>query len=179
MTLKERYHKEIMPTLKKELGFQNALSVPRPTSITVAVGLSQGQKDSKILEVAEQTLTRITGQKPVTTKAKKSVAGFKIREGMIVGMRVTVRGDRMWNFLEKLLSVTFPRVRDFRGISPKIVDRSGNISIGFREFLPFPEISPDEVERVHGLQVTVTTSAKDRASGLALLTALGFPFQGK
>ena len=176
MTLKERYNKEIATTLKKELDLKNPLSVPHVKSITVSVGLSKGLKDAKFNEIAEQTLTRITGQKPVTTKAKKSVAGFKIREGMIVGMRVTLRGERMWSFLDKLLNVTFPRVRDFRGISKKLIDTSGNISIGFHEFLPFPEISPDEVERVHGLQVTVSTTAKNRESGLALFKALGFPF---
>lgn len=179
MNLKERYQKEIAPALTKELGLANAMSVPRPTAVTVSVGLSQKQKDSRSVEIAEQTVSRITGQKPVATKAKKSIAGFKIREGMVVGMRVTLRGDRMWDFLEKLLTVTFPRVRDFRGISPKLVDHGGNISIGFAEFLPFPEIRPDEVERVHGLQVTVTTNANDRDSGFALLKAIGFPFRDK
>ena len=176
MTLRERYQKEIAPTLQKELILKNPLSVPRVTSITVAVGLSKGLKDARFMETAEQTLTRITGQKPVQTKAKKSIAGFKIREGMVVGMRVTLRGERMWSFLERLLTVTFPRVRDFRGISTKLVDTSGNITIGFHEFLPFPEISPDEVERIHGLQVTVSTTAKNRESGIALFRSLGFPF---
>jgi len=179
MKLKERYQKEIAPALQKELGLTNAISVPRPKSVSISVGLSQKHKDSRILEIVEKTLTRISGQKPVTTKAKKSIAGFKIREGMIVGMRVTLRGPRMWDFLEKLLMVTFPRIRDFRGISPKLIDAGGNISVGFSEFLSFPEISPDEVERVHGLQVTLTTTAKDRKEGLALCKALGFPFRDK
>ncbi len=179
MTLKERYQKEIAPALQKELGLKNAISVPRPRAVTISVGLSQKQKDAKLLETVEQTLTRISGQKPVTTKAKKSIAGFKIREGMVVGMRVTLRGDRMWDFLEKLLTITFPRVRDFRGISDSIVDKGGNISIGFPEFLPFPEISPDEVERIHGLQVTVSSSAQNREEGVALFKALGFPFRNK
>lgn len=177
MTLKERFTKDIRPALQKDLGLKNPMSAPRVRAITISVGLSQGLKDSKFLEVAEQTLMRITGQRPVKTKAKQSISNFKIRKGMVVGMRVTLRGERMWQFLDRLLNVTFPRVRDFRGISVKHVDDSGNISIGFREFLPFPEIRPDEVERVHGLQVTVSTSAGTKQAGTALFRALGFPFK--
>jgi large subunit ribosomal protein L5 len=177
MTLKERYQKEIAPALAKEFGIKNPLAVPKVVSVSVAVGASQGLKDAKFLDIAESTLERITGQKPVRTKAKKSIASFKIRQGMVVGLRVTLRGPRMWHFLEKLLKVTFPRIRDFRGISPKMIDGRGNVSVGFREFLPFPEIRPDEVERVHGLQVTVSTTAKNRDKGRALLQALGFPFK--
>lgn len=177
MTLKERYSKEIAPALAKDLGIKNPLAVPKVTAVTVSLGASHGLKDPKFLDIAESTLTRITGQKPVRTKAKKSIASFKIRQGMVVGMRVTLRGPRMWHFLEKLLSVTFPRIRDFRGISDKLIDGRGNISIGFREFLSFPEIRPDEVERVHGLEITVSTTAQTRAKGLALLKALGFPFK--
>jgi large subunit ribosomal protein L5 len=176
MTLKERYLKEIAPALAKEFGIANVFAVPKVTAITVSVGASQGLKDPKFIEIAENTLQRITGQRPVKTKAKQSIASFKIRKGMVVGMRVTLRGPRMWHFLEKLLRVTFPRIRDFRGISSKTIDGRGNISIGFREFLSFPEIRPDEVERVHGLEVTVSTTAGDRAKGRALLRALGFPF---
>jgi large subunit ribosomal protein L5 len=176
MTLKERYQKEIVPKLAKEFGIKNALAVPKVTAITVSVGASQGLKDPKFIEAAESVLARITGQRPVKTKAKKSIASFKIRQGMVVGLRVTLRGPRMWHFLEKFLSVTFPRIRDFRGISSKTVDDRGNISVGFREFLSFPEIRPDEVERVHGLEVTVSTTAGDRAKGISLLRALGFPF---
>lgn len=177
MTIKERYQKEIAPGLAKEFGIKSSLAVPKVTSVTLSIGASHGLKDPKFLDIAESTLTRITGQKPVRTKAKKSIASFKIREGMIVGLRVTLRGPRMWHFLEKFLKVTFPRIRDFRGISPKLIDDRGNISIGFREFLAFPEIRPDEVERVHGLQVTVSTTAKTREKGRALLTALGFPLK--
>lgn len=179
MTLRERYKKEIAPALQKELGVTNLLSVPRVKAITLGIGLSKGLKDARFMETAERTLVRITGQKPVQTKAKKSIAGFKIREGMVVGTRVTLRGERMWSFLEKLLNVTFPRVRDFRGISTKLVDNGGNISIGFQEFLPFPEMSMDEAERIHGLQVTVSTTAKSRENGIALFRALGFPFKDK
>lgn len=177
MTLKESYLKNIRPALAKDLGISNPMAVPRVSSVTIGVGLSHGLKDAKFLDVAESVLARITGQKPVRTKAKQSISNFKIRKGMVVGMRVTLRGQRMWDFLNKLVNVTFPRIRDFRGISSKLVDGQGNVSVGFREFLPFPEIRPDEVERVHGLQVTVTTTARDRKKGTALLTALGFPFK--
>lgn len=177
MNLKERYQKEIAPQLASELGVKNRLALPRVEKVTISVGLSQGNKDPKVLDTVEQTLTRITGQKPVKTKAKKSIASFKIREGMVVGMMVTLRGQRMWDFLTRLTTTTFPRVRDFRGISSKLVDKQGNISIGFRENLAFPEIRPDEVERVHGLQITVTTTAGSKERGLKLFKALGFPFQ--
>lgn len=177
MTLHERFKKEIAPSLATSLKITNTHAVPKVTAITVSVGASAATKDAKFMETAESVLMRITGQRPVKTKAKKSVAGFKVRQGMVVGMRVTLRGPRMWHFLEKLLTVTFPRVRDFRGISAKTIDATGNISIGFREFLMFPEIRPDEVERVHGLEVTVTTTAKNKVRGLALLKALGFPFR--
>lgn len=176
MTLQERYQKEIVPALKSKFGITNANAVPKVTSVTVSVGLSQGIKDPKILEVVEQTLRRITGQQPVKTKAKKSIASFKLREGQVVGMMVTMRGKRMWDFLTRLNAFTFPRIRDFRGISSKMIDGRGNMSIGFRENLAFPEIRPDEVERVHGLQVTVSTTAGTRERGDALLRALGFPF---
>ena len=176
MNLKERYQKEIAPQLKQELGIKNVMALPRVKKVTLSVGLSQGIKDPKVLDTVEQTLTRITGQKPVKTKAKKSIASFKIREGMVVGMMVTLRGQRMWDFLTRLTTTTFPRIRDFRGISPKLIDKQGNISIGFRENLSFPEIRPDEVERVHGFQVTVTTTAESYDRGLKLFKALGFPF---
>ncbi|MBI5654415.1 50S ribosomal protein L5 [Candidatus Uhrbacteria bacterium] len=177
MTLRERYQKEIAPELQKELGVKNVMAVPKVSYVTLAVGLSQGLKDPKFLETAENVLTRITGQKPVKTKAKKSISNFKIRQGMVVGMRVTLRGPRMWHFLDKLLNVTFPRIRDFRGLTSKLVDATGNVTVGFKEFLPFPEIRPDEVERVHGLQVTVTTTAGNRKDGTVLLKRLGFPFK--
>lgn len=176
MTLKERYNKEISPALREELKIKNPMAVPKVKAITLGVGLSQGLKDPKFLETAENVLRRITGQKPVKTKAKQSISNFKTRQGMVVGMRVTLRGPRMWHFLDKFLNVTFPRIRDFRGISPKHIDKTGNISIGFKEFLAFPEIRPDEVERLHGLQVTLSTTAKNKVNGLALYKALGFPF---
>ncbi len=175
-TLKERYQAAIRPALMQELGIKNVMAAPRVTKVTVSVGLSQAIKEPKVLDTVEQTLLRITGQAPIKTKAKKSIASFKIREGMVVGTMVTLRGDRMWDFLTRLTQFTFPRIRDFRGISSKVVDERGNLSIGFRENLAFPEIRADEVERVHGLQITVSTTAGDRAKGLALFKALGFPF---
>lgn len=179
MNLKERYKREIVPALKEEFGIKNVYAVPAVKRVTVSVGVSAKQKDTKLMETAEETLKRITGQKPVRTKAKKSIAGFKIREGNEVGIMVTLRGKRMWDFLTKLTTTTFPRIRDFRGISRKQVDAQGNISIGFKENLAFPEISPDAVDRLHGLQVTVTTSAKDRERGVKLFEALGFPFKNE
>lgn len=176
MTLKDTYQKEIVPALKKDLGIDNIHAVPKVTKVVVSVGLNQNNKDPKVIETVERTLTRITGQRPVKTKAKKSIASFKIRQGMVVGMMVTLRGQKMWDFLTRLTQVTFPRIRDFRGISSKIVDAHGNISIGFKENLAFPEIRPDEVERVHGLQVTVSTTAGTREAGKTLFKALGFPF---
>ena len=144
--------------------------------VIVHVGTGAGVKDAKFLETAEATLRRITGQVPVKTIAKKSIANFKIREGMVVGLKVTLRGRRMEDFLTKLINVALPRVRDFRGISPKVVDRTGNAAIGFKEHLVFPEIRTDEVERVHGLEVIIDTTATTQAEGVALLRHLGFPF---
>ncbi len=176
MTLKERYVKEIAPALQKQLGDKNRMAVPSVLKISLSVRISSTQKDAKFLETVDQTLRRISGQQSVETKAKKSVSGFKVREGMTVGRVVTLRGPRMWNFLEKMLVFTFPRITDFRGISKKNIDANGNMTVGFREYLPFPEIRPDEVERVHGVQVTLATNARTKARGLALFEALGFPF---
>lgn len=176
MTMKELYLKKIAPQLMVELGDKNTHAVPKVSKVVLSVGLSQAIKEPKILDTIEQTLRRITGQKPVQTKAKKSIASFKIRQGQVVGLMVTLRGQRMWDFLTKLVHTAFPRIRDFRGISTKHIDGLGNMSIGFKENLSFPEIRPDEVERVHGLQVTVSTTAGSRERGLALLKALGFPF---
>lgn len=177
MTLQELYRTEVMPMLQKELGVTNVHATPKVTKVVISVGLSQAIKDPKLMETIEQTLVRITGQKPVKTKAKKSIASFKIREGMIVGMMVTLRGPRMWDFLSKFVRTTLPRIRDFRGISDKVIDKYGNASIGFKENLAFPEIRPDEVERLHGLQVTIATTAGSYKAGHLLLKGLGFPFQ--
>lgn len=177
MTLREQFKEKIAKDLQKELGCSNIHEIPAPLKITVNVGLGKGIKDARFTEVVEGTLRRITGQKPVLTKSRLSIAGFKIREGMVVGMKVTLRGKRMWDFLDKMVHVSFPRVRDFRGLPISTVDDGGNLSVGFREHMAFPEIRSDEIELVHGLQVTVTTSARTKEKGLALFRALGFPFQ--
>jgi large subunit ribosomal protein L5 len=177
MTLRERFVKEIAPALAKEFGLSNRMAVPVVKRVTLAVGVSAKQKDPKFLETAEAVLARVSGQKPVRTKAKVSISNFKTRKGQVVGLKVTLRGPRMWDFLEKLVGATFPRIRDFRGIAPTCVDNTGNFSYGFTEYLAFPEIRSDEVERLHGVQVTVSTTAGDHAKGLALFRALGFPFR--
>ncbi len=179
MNLQERYRKEIVSKLMEERGYRNRLAVPCVSKVTVNVGLGQGVKEAKYLEAAEKTLTRISGQRPVKTLARVSISNFKIRKGMIIGMKVTLRGKRMWDFLDKLVHVALPRVRDFRGLSTKGFDGQGNYSIGFREHMAFPEIRPDEIETVHGLQVTVSTTARSKEEGMALLRSLGFPFTGE
>jgi len=165
-----------VPELREKFGYKNAMAAPRVSKVVVTVGISAKSKDPKLIETVEATLSRITGQKPAKTAAKKSISNFKIRKGMTVGMAVTLRGRRMYDFLEKLINLTLPRVRDFRGLSKSTVDGRGNLSIGFRENVAFPEVRPDEVERLHGLGVTVVTTAKTREEGIALLTLLGFPF---
>lgn len=175
--LLEKYRKEVAPALKAELGLKNILAVPKLTKVVVSVGTGQGLRDPRFGEVAEATLTRLTGQKPLKTAAKKSIAAFKVRQGMKVGLKATLRGPRMYDFVDKLINVSLPRVRDFRGLDVKNVDGQGNLNIGFREHLAFPEIKSDEVEKIHGLEVTVVTTAKTAAAGLALLKKLGFPFK--
>ncbi len=173
-----KYNKEIVPLLKKELGIKNTLAVPRITKIVLNVGLSKSLQDKKFVDVAASTLTRITGQKPVLTKAKKAISNFKIREGLIVGAMVTLRGNRMYDFLDKLVNVSFPRIRDFHGIeSAKGFDANGNFAIGFKEHLIFPEISGDEIENIHGLEIAIATTAKNREEAFLLLSAFGFPFK--
>jgi len=179
MSLKELYKKEIVPKLQEEFGYSNLHAVPTIKSVTLNVGLGAGLKDAKFLETAEKTLIRISGQKPVKTKARISISTFKIREGMIVGMKVTLRGKRMWTFLEKLLMISLPRIRDFRGLPEKAFDGRGNYSIGFKEHIAFPEIRSDEIELLHGLQVTLATSAKTDKEAKALLTHLGLPLVKK
>ena len=175
--LQEQYRKKVVPALQEEFGIKNVNAVPKIEKVTLNVGLGSGIKDSKYQEVVEDTLKRITGQKPVANKARISVAGFKIREGMNVGMKVTLRGKRMWDFIEKLVNVTFPRVSDFRGIGPKAIDKNGNFSYGFKEHVAFPEIRPDEIETIHGLEVNITTSATSYDQGMSLFKKLGFPFK--
>lgn len=177
--LLKKYKEEVIPQLEAAFGYKNAMAVPKITSVTINVGLGSNLKDAKYLENVTSTLTRISGQKPVSTKARKSIAGFKIREGMVVGVKVTLRGARMYDFLYKLLNVGFPRVRDFWGISDKNVDRQGNLSFGFKEHIIFPEIKPEEVDRLHGLQVIVTSNSKNAKEGTELYRFMGFPFKVK
>jgi len=170
---------KILPAVQKSLGLSNKLAVPRVSKITLNIGLNASQKDSKFKDSALDSLTRITGQKPLETKVRKSISGFKVRKGMVVGLKVTLRGARMYDFLYKLIHVTLPRIRDFQGLSKDIVDETGNMSIGFEEHLAFPEIRSDEIEVMHGLQVTITTTTKSREQGIALFSHLGFPFINK
>jgi len=176
--LKTRYLNDIVPALKKELNESNTMAIPKVTKVTLNIGIGTYVKShNKDYSNIVENLTMITGQKPVLNKAKKAVSNFKIREGDIIGMSVTLRGKRMYDFLNKLINIVFPRVRDFRGISKKAFDGNGNYSIGFKEHIVFPEISPDDVIKIHGVQVCVSTNAKDNEHGLALLSALGFPFK--
>lgn len=177
MSLKERYQQEIVPKLQAELGLKTRMAVPRIGKVVVNVGMSQSLRDPKIGETVVASLTQITGQRPVRTLARKSIAAFKVRQGQAIGAMATLRGPRMWDFLEKLIRVTLPRVRDFRGVSPSAVDQSGNLSIGFREHAVFPEIRSDDAEQLHGVQVTVVTGARSHERGLALFRALGVPFR--
>jgi len=174
--LQEKYKKEIAPALKKKFGYKNDLAIPRIEKVVVNIGTGPGLKDAKFNEVAEGTLTRITGQRPIKTAAKQSISNFKIRKGLIVGMMVTLRGKRRDDFVDKLINATLPRVRDFRGLNPNSVDQRGNLNIGFKENIAFPEIKSDEVEKIHGLQVSIVTTAKSREESLELLRLLGFPF---
>ncbi len=173
----EKYKTHATPALLKEFGLKNILQVPRVTKVSLNVGVGKSLKDQNFLASVESSLTRISGQKPVRTRAKKSIAAFKIREGLVVGLSVTLRKKRMFDFLDKLINVALPRVRDFRGLDTKSVDKQGNLTIGFRENLPFPEIKSDEIEHTHGLEVTIATNARSREKGLALFTLMGIPFK--
>lgn len=175
MNLKEFYKKEVVGKLMKELGYKNINAVPKIEKVVVNIGFGKMIKEPKIAEIVEETLKRITGQKPILAKAKKSISNFKIRSGQIIGAKVTLRGKRMYDFLEKLIKIALPRVRDFRGVSNKVFDEKGNMTIGFKEHLSFPEIRPDEVEKILGLEITMVTSAKNKEEAKILFTHLGFP----
>jgi len=176
--LKVRYRQEVLPRLQQELGLPNPMQVPRLDKVVINMGVGDSLKDGRLLEAAVEDLTIITGQKPVVTKARKSIAGFKIREGMAIGAKVTLRGDRMWEFIDRLVAIAIPRIRDFRGLNPKAFDGHGNYTLGLTEQLIFPEIDYDKVAKVRGMDITVTTTAKTDDEGRALLVALGFPFEG-
>ena len=176
--LKERFHQQVIPRLQRELGYANSMRVPRVEKVVVNVGVGDALKDGRMLEAAVDDLTIITGQKPVTTKARKSIAGFKLREGQAIGAKVTLRGDRMWEFIDRLVAIAIPRIRDFRGLNPSAFDGRGNFTLGLTEQLIFPEIDYDKVVKVRGMDITVVTTAKNDEEGRALLVALGFPFEG-
>jgi large subunit ribosomal protein L5 len=177
--LKERYRRELVPQLQQELGFGNPMQVPRLEKIVLNTGVGEAARDAKVLDGAVEDLTTITGQRPVITKARKSIASFKLREGMSIGAKVTLRGDRMWEFLDRLLATALPRIRDFRGLDPSAFDGRGNFTLGITEQLVFPEIDYDKVQAVRGMDITVVTTAASDEEGLALLRALGFPFRGQ
>jgi large subunit ribosomal protein L5 len=176
--LKTRFREELVPRLVKELGYHNMMQVPRLDKIVVNMGIGDAVKDGRMLDAALADLETITGQKPVVTKARKSIAGFKLREGMSIGAKVTLRGDRMWEFLDRILSLALPRIRDFRGLSPSAFDGHGNYTLGVTEQLIFPEIDYDKVAKVRGMDITIVTTASSDEEGRALFTALGFPFAG-
>ena len=177
--LKEQYKTEIVPKLEQELGIKNINEVPRLEKIVVNMGVGAAASDSKLLDAAMADLRVITGQQPCITRAKKSIAGFHLREGQAIGCKVTLRGDRMWEFLDRLLATALPRVRDFRGISPKSFDGRGNYTMGVTEQLIFPEIDYDKIDRTRGMDITVVTTADNNEDAFALLSALGFPFKDK
>ena len=175
--LKVRYNEELRARLKDELGLANVIQVPRPVKVVVNMGVGEAVREARLLDGAVRDLTQITGQKPLVTKAKKSIAGFKIREGQSIGAKVTLRGARMWEFLDRLLSIALPRIRDFRGLAPKGFDGHGNFTFGLTEQLVFPEIDYDKVEKIRGMDITLVTTAETDEQGRALLQALGFPFR--
>jgi large subunit ribosomal protein L5 len=175
--LKDYYYNECVPALKEELGFTNIMQVPKLEKIVLNMGLGEAVQNPKIIDGAVEELTRIGGQKAVVTKAKKSIAGFKLREGMPIGCRVTLRGDMMYEFFSKLVNVALPRVRDFRGISPKGFDGRGNFSLGVKEQIIFPEIDYDKIDKIKGLNITIVTSAPTNKEGRSLLQLLGMPFK--
>jgi large subunit ribosomal protein L5 len=175
--LKSRYRSEIAPALKTQFGFKNPMQIPTLVKIVVNMGVGDAARDSKLIEGAVRDLTIITGQKPQVTKSRKSIAQFKLREGQPIGAHVTIRGDRMWEFADRLLSISLPRIRDFRGLSPKQFDGKGNYTFGLTEQVVFPEIEQDKVDRPRGMDITIVTTAKNDEEGRALLKALGFPFR--
>jgi len=177
--LKVRYREELVASLQRQLGFANVNEVPRLEKIVVNMGVGDATKDGRMLDAALGDLTTITGQKPVVTKARKSIAGFKLREGMSIGAKVTLRGDRMWEFLDRLVTLALPRIRDFRGLDPGSFDGHGNYTFGVTEQLIFPEVDYDKVVKVRGMDITIVTTASNDTEGRALLAAFGFPFAGE
>jgi large subunit ribosomal protein L5 len=175
--LKERYDKEVAPALKKEFGYRNVMAIPKIEKIVVNMGLGEATQNAKIVDTGADEVARVTGQKPVTTRAKKSIAQFKVRKGMPIGAMVTLRGERMWDFLDRLISVALPRVRDFRGVSAKGFDGRGNFTLGLRDQLLFPEIDYMKVDKARGMNISVVTTAKSDQESRKLLQLLGMPFR--
>lgn len=175
--LKEKYQKEVAPLLKQEFGYKSVMQIPRLEKVVLNMGLGEALQNPKVLEAAQKELSLISGQHPVTTRARRSIAAFKLREGMSIGMMVTLRGKRMYEFLDKLLNVVLPRIRDFQGVSRKAFDGRGNFALGMREQIVFSEIDYDKVEKVRGLEVCIVTTARTDEEGIRLLELLGMPFQ--
>ena len=175
--LRERYAKTVVESLKKDFGYSNPMAVPKIEKVSINIGLGEATGNSKLMDGAVNELSSISGQKPVVTKAKKSIAAFKLREGMAIGCMVTLRGDRMYEFLDRLMNVALPRVRDFRGVSAKSFDGRGNYTLGLKDQLIFPEIDYNKVEKTKGMNISITTTAKTDAEGLALLRYMGMPFR--
>ena len=178
-SLKETYSNSVIAELKKKFGYENDMQVPKITKVTLNMGLGEAAADKKIITNALATLSGIAGQKCVATKAKKSVAGFKIREGWPIGVKVTLRREKMWDFLTRLLAIALPRVRDFRGLNPRSFDKQGNFSMGITDLNVFPEVKFDEIDKVRGCDITVSTTARNKEEGLALLRAMAFPLREK
>ncbi len=175
--LRETYRKAVLPSLMKRFGYKNVMQAPRLEKIVVNMGLGEAVSNPKLIESATKELAAITGQKPVVTRAKKSIAGFKLREGMPIGVKVTLRRERMWEFLDRLISLSIPRVRDFRGVSPRAFDGAGNYTLGLKEQIVFPEIDFDKVDKIKGMNITMVTTAKTNEEAKELLAQLGMPFR--
>jgi large subunit ribosomal protein L5 len=175
--LKQIFKEKLVPELKTKLGLKNTMEVPRILKITINMGVGEAVADKKVMDAATADLAKITGQKPAVTKAKKSVATFKVRDGQAIGCKVTLRGDRMYEFLDRLVSIAIPRIRDFRGISTRSFDGRGNYSLGVKEQIIFPEIQYDQIDQIRGMDITISTSARDDKHGRALLEAFNFPFR--
>ena len=175
--LKEFYQKTIVPKLKQDLGVKNVMEIPKITKITVNMGVGEAVADRKVMDAAVADLTKITGQKPKLCMSKKSIASFKVRENLAIGTMVTLRGERMWEFFDRLVTIAIPRIRDFRGINPRSFDGRGNFSLGIKEQIIFPEIQYDQIDQLRGMDITITTTAKDNKQGKALLEAFSFPFR--
>jgi large subunit ribosomal protein L5 len=175
--LQQFYREKVVPRLTQELGLKNPMQVPRISKITVNMGVGEAVADKKVMDAAVADLTRITGQKPLITKSRKAIASFKLRAGLAVGAKVTLRGRRMYEFLDRLINIAMPRIRDFRGVSPRAFDGQGNYSLGVKEQIIFPEIQYDQVDQLRGMDITITTTATDNKQGRALLEAFSFPFR--